>query len=213
MDQTMLEWVDAYGYLALAAVGFAEMAGLPLAGAPLLVAAGSLYALVGLHPVLVLASTAAGALVADLGWFFLVRWRGDDLVEMACGLTSHPGACVLDVKERVSRLGMRYVVPAKFVPGVGNLVAAASALAGLPPGRFALVDGLAVLLWAGAWTTLGRLFTSEVQAALGWVARYQQAAAVAAAALVVAAGLWRVVRIRRHREAHGGPDASREATG
>lgn len=210
MEQTLLPWVEAYGYLALAAVGFAEMAGLPLAGAPLLVAAGSLCAAAGLHPALVLLSAAAGGLAADLGWFLLVRWRGDDLVEVACGLTSHPGTCVLGVRERVARLGMRYVLPAKFLPGVGNLVAAASALAGLAPVRFALVDGLAVLLWAGAWTTLGRLFTSEVQAALGWVARYQKAAAVVAVGLVVAAAAWRLVRIRRHREAHGGEDGAPE---
>lgn len=203
MDQTLLQWVDAHGYLALAAVGFAEQAGLPIAGAPLLVAAGSLCALVGLHPALVILSAAAGALLADLAWFCLVRWRGEKLVGVACGLTSHPGTCVMEVQERVGRAGLRYVVPAKFIPGVGNLVAAASALAGLDPRRFALVDGLAVVLWAGAWTTLGRLFTSEVQVALGWAARYREPVLVAAAGLIVAGGVWRIVRIRRHRAAHG----------
>lgn len=213
MEQTLLPWVEAYGYLTLAAVGFAEQAGFPLAGGPLLVAAGSLCALVGLHPGLVLLSAAGGALVADLGWFLLVRWRGQELVEVACGLTSNPGSCVLAVGERVSRLGVAYVVPAKFIPGVGNLISAGSALAGMGALRFLVADGIAVLFWAGAWTTLGRLFTSEVQAALAWVARYQQPAALAAVGLVVAAAVWRIVKIRRHREAHGESDLPPDGEG
>ena len=40
------------------------------------------------------------------------------------------GACVLTVKNRLSRLGTRYIVFAKMLPGAGNLIAAAAGLAG-----------------------------------------------------------------------------------
>ena len=200
----MLEFVESYGYLALVAVGFAEHAGAPIASVPVLVAAGGLGATAGLDPFLVLLSAAVGGLAADAGWYLLVRWRGDALVDAACGLTSHPDACVLKVEERVARFGIVYVVPAKFIPGAGNLVAAAAGLAGMRPGRFLAANAVALTLWAGAWTGLGRLFTSEVQVALAWVGRYQRAAILVAAALVVGAACWRAVRVSRHREEHRG---------
>lgn len=202
MQEALIELLASHGYLVLVAVGFAEYAGAPVASVPVLVAAGGLAASAGLGAVPVAASAALGGWVADIGWFSLVRWRGDALVDAACGLTSNPDACVLGVEERVARLGPGYVVPSKFIPGGGNLVAAGAALAGMDPGRFMAYDGLALLLWAGAWTTLGRLLSSEIGVALELVGRYQRGMLLLAIGLVLAAGLWRALRVARHRAGH-----------
>lgn len=212
MVETLIGFLGSHGYLVLVAVGFAEYAGAPIASVPVLVAAGGLGTSAGLGVVPVVASAALGGLVADLGWYSLVRWRGAALVDVACGLTSNPDACVLGVESRVARLGPAYVVPSKFVPGAGNLVAAAASLAGMGLGRFVVFDGLALLLWAGAWTTLGRLLASEVHAAVELAARYQRGLLLLAVGLVVAAGLWRSLRVAAHRGGHpseGNPEDQR----
>lgn len=203
MEDALVGFLRAHGYLTLMAVGFAEYAGAPIASVPVLVAAGAVGASAGLAPVPTVLSAAFGGLVADLAWYGLVRWRGDALVDAACGLSSNPGACVLGVRERVANLGPAYVVPAKFVPGAGNLVGAGAALAGMGPGTFLASDATALVLWAGAWTALGRLLASEVHVALELVGRYRQGAMLLVVGLVAAAAVWRVVRVRLHRGKHG----------
>lgn len=202
MDEALQRLLSDYGYVALAGVGFAEYVGMPVAGVPLLVIAGGLGASAGLAPVPILLSAAAGGLAADLLWFCLIRWRGDALVDAACGLTPNRDACVLGVREKVSRFGSLYVVPAKFIPGAGNLLAAGAAMAGMDPRRFALLDGAALLLWAAVWTSLGRLFTAQLEQVLSLIERYQAWALALAGALVLAGALWRGARVLRHREHH-----------
>ena len=202
MTQPLVEYLQSFGYLTVLAAGFAEYAGVPIATVPVLITAGGLSQAAGLNPVLVAASAAAGGLAADLGWFAVVRRRGDDVVDAACGLTSNPDACVLNVEERVKRLGPAYVLPAKFIPGAGNLVAAASALSGMRLSRFAAYDALALLLWAGVYTLAGFLFASQIEGVIDLVLRYQRWAMVGAAALVLGAAAWRGIRIVRHRRGH-----------
>lgn len=202
MMQTLVEYLGSYGYLTVLVAGFAEYAGVPVATVPVLVAAGGMSRAAGLDPLAVAATAAGGGLAADLGWFAVVRWRGQALVDAACGLTSNPNGCVLTVEERVARLGPAYVVPSKFIPAAGNLVGPAAGLAGMSAARFALSDAVALLLWAGAYTGLGVIFASEIRGAIDLVARYQQWALIGAALLVAGAAGWRVARVALHRDGH-----------
>lgn len=202
MTQTVTEFLGNYGYLTVLAAGFLEYAGVPVATVPVLVAAGGMSGAAGLDPFAVAAFAAAGGLTADLAWFALVRWRGQALVDAACGLTSNPNACVLSVEDRVARLGPAYVIPSKFIPGAGNLVAPAAGLAGMAAGRFALSDAAALLLWAGAYTALGVVFASQVQGALELAAIYQRWVLIGAVSLVAGAGAWRAARVALHRRGH-----------
>lgn len=202
MERALVEFLGSHGYPALVAVGFAEYAGAPVASVPLLLLAGGLSQQADLDPVAAVLSVALGGLVADLSWYLLIRWRGDELLDAACGLTSNRSACVLGVQERVGKLGPAYIVPAKFIPGAANLVGAGAALAGMRPARFVTSDAVALLLWAGAWTAVGRVFAAQVHLVLGLVAGYQRMAVVLAGALVAAAAAWRYVRVSRHRRAH-----------
>lgn len=204
MTEALVDYLNAFGYLTLLAVGFAEYAGVPIASVPVLLTAGALEGSAGLHPVASVASAAMGGLLADLGWFLLVRWRGERLIDAACGLTSNPSACVHGVEDRLSRVGAVYLVPSKFVPGAGNLVGAASGLAGMPLARFLTFDGVGLLLWAGTYTAVGRLFADQIRAAVELVVRYQQWALLGAGLLVAAAAAWRRLRVLHHREAHAG---------
>lgn len=212
MEQ-LTAFLGDHGYWLLAGVGFAEYGGLPIASVPLIVAAGGFSAEPGtLHPVAVAASAAAGALAADLGWYLLSRWRGEGLVGAACALSSNPGACVVGVRERLCRAGPVYLLPAKFLPGVGNLVAPAAGFAGFPLRSFLPYDLLALSLWAGAYTGLGWAFGSQVQTAVDWIVSYRRWVLGAGVVLVAGAAAWRWSRARAHGSLHeDGPAADRPA--
>lgn len=202
--EAVIASLEAHGYLILLAVGFAEYAGVPIASVPVILAAGGLGPAAGLDPVLVAASAALGGLVADGSWYLVARWRGRRMVDAACGLTSNPNACVLNVQERVARLGPAYVLPSKFIPGAGNLVAPAAGLAAMDPARFLASDAAALGLWAGVYTTAGWIFSDQIRSVIALVERYQKWALAAAVLLVAAAAVWRTARSRLHGQAHAG---------
>lgn len=169
---------------------------------PVIVGAGALAAQGVLHPVGVVLMVAAGGLLADSMWYWAGRWQGHRLVDVACGLTSNPRACVVQVEDRVCRLGALFILPSKFVPGAGNLLAPAAGFARVEPARFAALDGAALLLWATVYTGLGWIFSDHVARAIRWLTEYRTAALLAAAGLVVAAGAWRLLRTRMHARLH-----------
>lgn len=195
-------FVEQHGYWLVASVGFAEYVGVPIASVPVLVAAGALATEGGLQPIGIAVAAAAGGLVADGAWFGIARWQGARIVGSACGLTSNPNACVIGVRNRVARLGPRYILTAKFVPGAGNLIAPGAGLARIGALRFLALDATALLLWATLYVTLGFVFSEQVEAVVEIVAGYARWTLAAAALLVAGAGAWRVVRARRHGHRH-----------
>lgn len=196
--EELLPWVERYGYWVLLAVGFSEFAGLPIVSVPVLVAAGALTTAGGLSPVLSAGAAAAGGLGADAGWYAVGRWKGHRIVGVACRLSSNPGTCVLEVEERVESVGPRLIIPSKFLPGVGNLLAPAAGFARLRAVRFLLLDAVALALWASVYTALGWFFSGEVGAVIGWIATYRGYALFAAGLLIGGAAAWRVFGRRGH---------------
>lgn len=201
MEQLTL-LLDQYGYILLFCVGFLEFAGAPIASVPVLVIAGALVAAGDASLWSVIVSAALGGLLGDLTWYGLARWRGPGLVDTVCGLSSNPMACVLGVERRVKAVGPGFLVPAKFIPGAGNLVAAASGFAGLRFRTFALLDLLALLIWAGVYATLGWLFAPQLEPILEWASAFTLWIVGLAVALIISAGVWRIAKVRMHRERH-----------
>lgn len=199
--ETLSAFLESHGYWLVAGVGFAEYAGVPIASVPVLVGAGALAGQAGLNPAAVALVAAAGALLADGVWFGIARWQGARIVGAACGLSSNPNACVITVRDRVERLGPRYILPAKFVPGAGNLIAPGAGLSPIGALRFLTLDAAALLVWAAVYVALGVLFAEQVEAVVALVAGYARWALVAVVVLVATAGVWRIARARRHNHA------------
>lgn len=206
--ETATALLEGYGYWLLLAAGFAEFAGLPIASVPILIVAGAAAADGALSLPLAALAAATGGLAADAGWYSLCRWRGQRLVDTVCNLTSNPRACVVTVRQRIERIGPIYILPSKFLPGTGNLIAASAGLARVAPRTFALADTAALLLWGGVYASLGFLFTAEVTGIVEWISGFASIAAGVAVFLVLGAGGWRVVRARMHA---GGHEAARVA--
>jgi membrane protein DedA with SNARE-associated domain len=194
--------LETWGYALLVLVGFVEFIGLPIASVPVLIIAGAVAASGGLSLPLVALSAAAGGLAADLTWYWITRWRGPRLVDTVCNLTSNPRACVFTVTQRIERIGPFYILPSKFLPGTGNLIAASSGLAGVAPRTFALADAAALLLWGGVYASVGYLFSTEVYGVVEQIAGFASIAVAVAVLLVLSATGWRVVRARIHAARH-----------
>ncbi|MDT8437121.1 MAG: VTT domain-containing protein [Gemmatimonadota bacterium] len=196
------ELLETWGYGLLFAVGFAEFIGVPMLSSTVLVLAGAAVVTGGsLSLPLVIAAAAAGGFVADQFWFHMARWKGRSLIDLACGLSSNPNACGHAVVRKVEWIGPFYVLPSKFLPGTGNLIAISSGIARLGPWAFAAADAVALLAWAALYSTLGRLFADEVALAVDRVASVTGFAGIAALSLFVAAVAWRWARVRRQRRA------------
>jgi len=200
---------EQHGYLLLYGIGFIEFIGAPIAGAPLLIAAGGLAAAGGLSAPAIILAAALGGFSADIVWYSAARLRGRGLVDMVCGLSSNPMACVLGVERKVSSMGPWFLLPAKFVPGAGNLVAAASGFAPIPLGVFLILDGLGVLAWASVFTGLGWIFSAQVELGLQWASQFTIWIVAAGGLAIGAAGAWRVAKVRMHRVGHEAMEGAR----
>ncbi len=202
--------LEGYGYWLLLGVGFAEFAGLPIASVPVLIVAGAAAAEGALSLPAAALMAAAGGLTADAGWFALSRWRGQRLVDTVCNLSSNPRSCVITIAGRVEMIGPALVLPSKFVPGTGNLVAASAGLTRLRPVVFLASDTVALALWATAYlgTRLRAGGTSRLRRELGgWIHRYRGDRSGCPNP-----GRYRLA-IRARRHASGGAPASAGAAG
>lgn len=201
MEQLTLLF-EQHGYLLLFGIGFVEFIGAPIAGAPLLIAAGGLAAAGGGSIPLMVLAAGLGGYSADVLWYSTARLRGRGLVDTVCGLSSNPKACVLAVEKRVVAVGPWFLLPAKFIPGAGNLVAAASGFVPVSLGAFLILDGLGVMAWASVFTGVGWVFSDQVEGAVGWASQFSVWLVAVAGVLVGAAGAWRVLKVRAHRVGH-----------
>lgn len=199
------ELLETWGYGLLFAVGFAEYIGVPMLSSTVLVLAGAVAVTSGgLSVPLVILAAAAGGFAADQFWFHMARWKGRRLIDFACGLTSNPNACGSAVVRKVEWIGPLYVLPSKFLPGTGNLIAISSGIARLGPVSFAAADAVALLAWATLYSTLGLVFADEVALVVDRVASVSEMVGATALALFLGAVTWRWWRIRMQRR--GRPD-------
>ncbi len=183
-------FLSSYGYWVFFAVGFAEFIGVPIVSVPVLIGGGAMVASGTLGFGGVVVSVAAGGWLADLGWYAIGRRRGSWLIDVVCGLSSNPMACVLTIKNRLSRLGTPYIVLAKMLPGAGNLIAVAAGLAGFGALPFILADAASLVLWAVIYTGAGWIFSDQVAPAIEWTLTYNWAAMVVLM-LIVLGWAWR----------------------
>ena len=189
-------FLSSYGYWVFFAVGFAEFVGVPIVSVPVLIGGGTMVASGILSFWAVVVSVAAGGWLADLGWYSMGRRQGSWLIDVACRLSSNPKACVSTVKDRLSRLGIPYILLAKMLPGSGNLIAVVAGLAGFATLPFILADAAALILWAAIYTGTGWILSDQVAPAIEWAVTYNGAAAVVLMLIVLGAA-WRRREVRR----------------
>src|SRR5438552_1327884 len=118
----ILDFLARYGTLLLFVVVFIEQLGLPLPAVPVLLAAGALVGQSKMNGFAAITMTTLASLLADIIWFWLGRVRGSSVLGFLCRISLEPDSCVQRTSVLFSRHGMRAVIGAKFIPGLGTVV-------------------------------------------------------------------------------------------
>ena len=151
-----------YGAAVVFAWAFAVQAGLPAPAVPMLLGAGALSGSghMGLAVSILAAMTAT--LGADVLWYALGRSHGLRVLETLCRFSLDPDSLIRRAKERFAAHRARYLIVAKFLPGVNPLAAGLAGVVALRVDVFLFYAAAGALLWAGAWIMLGYLFADAI---------------------------------------------------
>jgi len=119
-----------YGVVVLFVWAFAVQAGMPLPAVPILVGAGALSGSGRMNLVLAIVAAMGATLGADVLWYLLGRSLGTRVLATVSRFSLDPDSLIREAKERFVAHRARYLILAKFLPGVNPL---AAGLAGAVP--------------------------------------------------------------------------------
>jgi membrane protein DedA with SNARE-associated domain/rhodanese-related sulfurtransferase len=185
----IIEWIHRYPYTTVAIAVLLEQLGVPVPCYPLLLLAGALAYQGDASSGGLLLTAVVAAVVADSAWYAAGARLGNRALRLLCKVTISPDSCVRQTESIFARAGLRSLLVAKFIPGLG---AVATALAGVRRASlpaFLAYDAGGAALWAGVPLLLGILFhnaISDVAATLGDLGRKGAELVLVALALFIA---------------------------
>jgi membrane protein DedA with SNARE-associated domain len=192
-----LAFLVDHGYLLLFLVVLGEQMGLPLVGAPVLLAAGALAGAGRVSGAAAVALAVAGCLIGDMVWYELGRRRGASVLALMCRISLEPDSCVRRTEDVFARWGAKVLLVAKFLPGLNTVAAPLSGVVGMPLRRFLRLDAMGAALWAGAYVGLGYLFSAQIEAIATALAGLGRGAAAALVTALAAVLVWKYTQRRR----------------
>jgi membrane protein DedA with SNARE-associated domain/rhodanese-related sulfurtransferase len=161
MTQTT-QFLIHHGLPIVFAAVFVEQMGLPLPALPWLLAAGALAAAGEFNLLLGLWVVVMACLMADVFWFYLGRYRGNQVLSLLCRISLEPDSCVRRTQNVFTKYGLRGVLIAKFLPGMSTIAPPLAGMYGIRVSRFLLVDGLGSLLYAACLLAFGYFFSHQI---------------------------------------------------
>ena len=179
------QFLAEHGLLLVFGAVFVEQMGLPLPATPVLLAAAALSATGKFNLPLGVAISLVACLLADGIWFYLGRYRGNQVLGLLCRISLEPDSCVRRAQNVFTKYGLRGVLVAKFIPGMSTVAPPLAGMARVGVGRFLLVDAAGSLLYVGCFFALGYLFSNQIEQILAGLARIGGSALSLLAALVV----------------------------
>lgn len=173
-----------HGYLFVFGYVLTVGIGLPIPADPLLLLMG---ALVGDHhysfmPSLV--SAVVGALIGDVVWYEIGRFRGRSVLALLCKVTLEPDTCVRKTESAFAKGGGSALLVAKFVPGMSLLSVSLAGVSKMDYWRFLAADAAGCVLWASAYLVVGQIFHHQVDAVILWLGLFGRRAGLVIAALI-----------------------------
>ena len=182
----ILDFLIRYGTLVLFCVVFLEQLGLPLPSPPFLLAAGALAGRGEMSGLIALTVTSLASMMADSIWYFLGRSRGGSILKLLCRISLEPDSCVRRTENVFVRHGMRGLLTAKFVPGLGTVMPPLAGVFRVKFGRFLVFDALGSVLYLASFLALGFCFSNQLQHVLDALSRLGRGAFVLLVALLAA---------------------------
>lgn len=163
------DFLIRHGYVLLFGWVLLEQIGLPIPAAPLLIAAGALARAGKMNLMFAVALAFIAVVLADLFWYSLGRYRGVRILKLLCRISLEPDSCVRWTQNLFVRHGVHSLLVAKFVPGLNTAAPSLAGIFRMPVRRFMIFDSLGGLLWVVAVTSLGLIFSDQLeQIALRW---------------------------------------------
>ena len=167
-----IHFLIQHGYVLLFVWVLAEQIGLPLPAIPLLLAAGALAGSGRMDLTLALGLAVIAALVGDLVWYYLGRYRGSRVLKLLCRISLEPDSCVRRTENMFARQGAQALLIAKFIPGLNTAAPALAGIFRMSVPRFLLFDGLGAFLWVATFTGLGFIFTDQLERIASYLLRW-----------------------------------------
>jgi membrane protein DedA with SNARE-associated domain len=188
------DFLIRHGYAVLFGWVLLEQLGLPIPAAPLLIAAGALARAGKMNLTFALIVTFVAVILADLFWYSLGRYRGGRILKLLCRISLEPDSCVRRTENLFIRHGVRSLLVAKFIPGLNTAAPSLAGVFRMPVRRFLIFDSLGGLLWVVTVTSLGLIFSDQLERiALRWSGWLVAIVAGSFAAYV----LWKFIQRRR----------------
>jgi membrane protein DedA with SNARE-associated domain/rhodanese-related sulfurtransferase len=156
------EFIVRHGQPLVFGAVLVDQLGIPLPAVPWLLAAGALSATGKFNFLSGLGATLLACLLADGMWFYLGRYRGNQVVGFLCRVSLEPDSCVRRTQNVFTRYGLPGLVAAKFLPGMSTVAPPLAGMSGLRADRFLLVDGFGSLLYGASFLSLGYFFSSQI---------------------------------------------------
>jgi membrane protein DedA with SNARE-associated domain len=181
-----------------------NQAGVPVPVVPSLMAAGALVAHAHTSLVMPLLVTVSAALVADLLWYGLGRWRGPQTLSMVTRLSRGSATRVDDAAHRFSAHAFAFLFTSRFLPEINPIAAGLAGATRVRLGRYLVIATLSALAWAMLWTGVGYLVGSATRR----VSTPFEVTIMVAVVVVAIVAVWAMVRAARRTSAQRYRDRS-----
>jgi membrane protein DedA with SNARE-associated domain len=194
------QFLIAHGGLILFAIAFAEQFGLPLPGAPWLMAAGALSASGKFSLLSAIGWAAAGCFVADAIWFILGHRGKARVFRVFPHLQAVQARLERATLAKTILHGTRMLTVTKFLPFGAVIPMHAGALE-VGRVRFLIVDAFGSLVYAAVYASLGFAFHDQLEQVVAYL---HKCGTVSLVLIVVLAAGYVVYSLSKHRRAQQG---------
>jgi membrane protein DedA with SNARE-associated domain len=131
------------------------------------------------------------ALLGDLLWYELGRFRGRSILTLLCKFSLEPDTCVRKTELGFMKRGAWSLLLVKFVPGMSLLSMPLAGAMKMPRWRFLLADAAGTSLWCTAYLSAGVLFRRQINDVVLRLGLFGRRAGLVLALLLAAYIAWR----------------------
>jgi membrane protein DedA with SNARE-associated domain len=163
----------------------------------MLLAAGALAGSGRMDFLLAAGVAIVAALMADLFWYYLGRYRGGRVLRLLCRISLEPDSCVRRTENVFARHGAHALLVAKFVPGLNTAAPALAGIFRMPVRHFTLFDSLGAFFWVATFTGLGFIFSDQLEWISAYSLRWGGWLAVVLFGSLAASVSWKYIQRRR----------------
>ena len=192
----VLDYLLKHSYAVLFFVVLVDHLGMPLPATPFLLAAGAVAHAEGTSLTIALLVVLLASLAAHSVWYEAGRRGGRRILKLVCRIALEPDACVRRTENTFGRYGVKALLIAPFVPGLGTVARPMAAMMGVSFLQFIVFAVAGAAIWAASFLFLGYALGRELVEAVNAGAALGGKLAAGGVALFVGYFAWKLLRRR-----------------